>query len=156
MPNIFIGLRSYAIGQVCSRRSRGGARAPLFLDQTEARRPEEKILETGPPFVRVCMTAPLPTLSSSLDPALVCNQHSCMGQWKTHDTVGVKEARLTWIKRSIWLSVVNANITFSYRGFEVGCDAYLSTRTSRISPVVRTTTTATILRRTLREQWISY
>ena len=32
--------------------SRGGARPPppsLFLDQTEARRAEKKILETGPP-----------------------------------------------------------------------------------------------------------
>ena len=47
-----------------------GPLLPLFLDQTEARKAEKKILETElPPFIRVWMTGP-PVLSEGLDPPL--------------------------------------------------------------------------------------
>ena len=49
--------------------SRGGA--PLFLDQTEARRVENVFLgDRPPPYFRVEMTAP-PSLSECLDPPLL-------------------------------------------------------------------------------------
>ena len=39
----------------------GSGRLPLFLDQTETRRAEKKVLETAPPpYLRVWITAPPP------------------------------------------------------------------------------------------------
>ena len=49
-----------------------GGLPPLFLDQTEVQRAEKKFGETSPPFLRVWMTPPPPTLSQGLDPALQC------------------------------------------------------------------------------------
>ena len=55
--------------------SRGGTRAPpppsLFLDQTEARRTEKSLGETGPPFIQGSgWPPPSPPLSQGLDAAL--------------------------------------------------------------------------------------
>ena len=53
-------------------RGPGSSPPPLFLDQTEARRAEKKIFETGLPlYLGVWKTAPPPPpLSEGLDPPL--------------------------------------------------------------------------------------
>ena len=52
--------------------SRGGARPPLFLDQTEARRAEKNCFwDRSPHYLRVWLTAPPPPLSEGLDPPLL-------------------------------------------------------------------------------------
>ena len=57
--NITVDTKSQSTGGVY----RGGAPAPLILDQTEGRRAEKKFFETGPlHYLRVWMTAPTPNL----------------------------------------------------------------------------------------------
>ena len=58
---------------IVSGGSRGGARGarpPLFLDQTEARRTEKKFFEPPPPISHGLDTPP-PPLFEGLDPPLV-------------------------------------------------------------------------------------
>ena len=86
--------QTLGIGALFSGGSRGGARGgppPLFVDQTEARMAEKFFARTTPlpPYLRVWMTPPPPTLSQELDPALLVCQ-------SIDRLIFLKEAYETW------------------------------------------------------------